>query len=569
MTAAYLQSIPHPPGFPLYILMSSLMIKIVDVSTIAWRVGLMSALSIILARIMLFQWLKKLFNSLYLAICAVSIFSFLYPVWLFSSIPEVIMLLILFLSIIMYLSFDKNITKPFNIAFLAFVAGLAIFHNYLILITFPSLIYYLYVKHRSLFVNIQNRLMVILFFFLGATPYIFYLSMPLRTTPLDTSFPNNLFELIRLMTRSDYGAFRLSRNVSFSLSSAFTSLLNLINFIVSDFKIIGCIFILLGVITIWRQKDKAVRNFFILNLGTFIVFFFYASFPFTINFTAGTFEKYLLIPYLFLVIILVLGVKSLVILINHQLHNHFLRHLAKVSLYISLAIYVVILFVNNSPKILLLKDDRTAENLGYDVLNTVEKGAIVNLKGDTITYNSLYVTQVLHHRADVKFINFLRLNDTRYQKKIKSLYPDVTIPAINQKYEITVNDFLIFNSDKFTIYSSEPIDSKNSTWLPKGILWKYYPETDALPNSKALILENLKIWDLYHSPFSGSLSKYKNLLLSDVLRTYALGHWSFAELLNKDAQYRLAKGEYEQAYNLWPENSTITKSYKKNLNNQK
>ena len=132
-----------------------------------------------------------------------------------------------------------------------------------------------------------------------------------------------------------------------------------------------------------------------------------------------------------------------------------------------------------------------------------------------------------------------------------------------------MNDFLIFNSDKFTIYSSEPIDSKNSTWLPKGILWKYYPETDALPNSKALILENLKIWDLYHSPFSGSLSKYKNLLLSDVLRTYALGHWSFAELLNKDAQYRLAKGEYEQAYNLWPENSTITKSYKKNLNNQK
>ncbi|OGK20014.1 hypothetical protein A3C23_03460 [Candidatus Roizmanbacteria bacterium RIFCSPHIGHO2_02_FULL_37_13b] len=465
----------------------------------------------------------------------------------------------------MYLAFGANIKTALQMRIFFFILGLATFHNYLILLVIPGICFYLYRTKTIFFKKIHDRLILFLLFFLGGTPYFYYLFRAGTVTPLETTFPSNLVDLLRLIARSDYGIFRLSRTTFFSLSAATTSLLNFFNFILTDFKIIGTFFIIAGFVTILKMKDEAMKKFFIIQFIIFVVFFFYTSFPLTINFTIGTFEKYLLIPYFFLTVALLLGFKTINGLVNNRLHNKTLKIAGAAAFSISLLIYCLILFINNSPRILLLKQDFTAENFGFDVLNSVEKNSIVNLKGDTISYNSLFVKEVQHQRRDVKFINFLRLNDAKYQVKISKLYPNIKLPAINSNYDITVHDFLLFNSERFPIYSNEPLNTKNSSWLPMGILWKYYSEGKSLPDAKGLIVSNILLWNKYHSPMSGSLAKFRSLLLSDVLRTYSLGHWTFGELLFKDKQYEFSSSEYEQAFNLWPDNTINILAFAKSL----
>lgn len=564
VTAAYIAGIPHAPGFPLYTLLGYLTIRLIPFFTVAWRVSLLSSLLAIASRIVFFLLLYKLTESHFYSLMAVLIYSFIYPVWLFSEIPEIVSLNIFFFVIILYLSISYFQTGKITLFdWLLIASGIALFHNYIIVLLLPG-VAYLLSKKRRLVIASKRGIKNLLLISVGILPYLYAFFASARFPFVDNEHPNSFLGLLKLITRSSYGTFRLSKDVYFSINTAYNNVLNLLNFILIDFKIIGVLTIVIGMIYLFKT-NKNIFKFLIINLLISFLFFAYASFPLKLNYHLGTFEKYLPLPYLYLTIFIAFGGIGLETMFNNILNNRRLRKMSLIIISVSLIIFVLIIFRNNYQRILVLKNDFTAENLGRDILTSTPKNGILNLFDDTSYFNTLYVRYVLKERPDVKLIKFNKLKNSNYQQFIKIHYPEIYMPSPDQTDEVFLRKFLDENAKRFSILNSAPHGLIIHTWLPNGLLWRYYPENKPLPKAEKLIKDNLIAWTRFHMPLSGSLSKYQSLLLSDVLRVYALGHQSFGMMLDKNQQYYLAINEFRDAVNYWPENLenhiNLAKSY--------
>lgn len=553
VTAAYIAGIPHAPGFPLYTLLGYLIIRLVPFFTVAWRVGLLSSLLAVISRVVFFLLLYKLTKSRFYSLIAVLIYSFIYPVWLFSEIAEIVSLNVFFFIIILYLSISYFQTgKIILFDWLLIALGMALFHNYIIALLLPGITYLLSKKRRLATTSKQNIKILFLVSF-GILPYLYAFLASARFPVLDAEHPNSFAGLLKLITRSSYGTFRLSKDVYFSINTAYNNILNLLNFILIDFKIIGVLIMVIGMIYLFKT-NKNIFKFLIINLLLSFLFFAYASFPLNLNYHLGTFEKYLPLPYLYLTILIAFGGIGLETMSNNILGNRRLRKISLIIISVSLIIFPLIIFRNNYQRILVLKNDFTAENLGRDILTSTPKNGILNLFDDTSYFNTLYVRYVLKERPDVKLIKFDKLKNPNYQQLIKIHYPEVYLPKVDLADELFLRNFLEENSKHFPILNSAPHALITHTWLPNGLLWRYYPENKPLPKAEELIKDNLITWTRFHMPLSGSLAQYQSLLLSDVLRVYALGHQSFGMILDKNQEYDLAINEFKAAINYWPKN---------------
>ena len=389
-------------------------------------------------------------------------------------------------------------------------------------------------------------------FLIGLIPYFYSVFVSRRFPLLDSNHSANPFGLLKLITRSSFGTFRLSKGIYFSPGAAYNNVLNMLNFIRIDFKIFGIVLIFLGVIYLFRNK-KDLFGFFLINLIITFTFFAYASFPLGLDYQLGTFEKYLPTPYLYLIFLMVFGGVWLVKIIDIIINNLFLKTVSRLMILMALMVFPLIIFFNNYQKILILKNDFTAENLGRDILASVPKNGIVNLFDDTSSYNTLYVRYVLKERPDVRIIKFDNLKNSFYRQFIQKNYPDIYLPKITQEDKIFLRKFLEVNGRKYPVLNSGPSALVDKIWLPNGLLWRYYLAKSKLPSPKELIESNLILWNSFHYPLSGSLSQYRSLLLADVLRVYALGHQSFGMMLYRNKQYPLAENEFKDAINYWPD----------------
>lgn len=552
VTAAFTGGIPHAPGFPLYILLSSILIKIVPLFTIAWRVSLMSVIPSVLARIVLLALLYRLTRSKLLSIMSVLVYSFLYPVWLFTEVPEVISLNIFFLVSCLYLAYKAyDTTKLKYLLFLALIFGIAFFHNYIIVLAAPGLFY---LVTRKIKIRILRKSIVkyLLLFGVGVLPYIYFTLTSLQRPLLDSSHPTNLINLLNLITRANFGTFRLSSGYYFNLQSGLSGFFTFLNFIFFDFRLLGIAFILFGIFySVKRRSPEYI--FLLINLVVFAGFFVYASFPLFLDFSLGTFEKYLPMVYIYLLLFFALGAKFALIKL-HTLKAPLFKTVAVCAVIITLLGFIAILFRNNYRRILILRNDFTAENLGKDILTSVPKGGILNLTSDTAYYNTLYVHFVLGVRPDIKIVRFNQLNNYEYKQTLRKQYPDLILPEESVYVDRALEAFLMDNYQKFSIINDLPSPLNTYTWLPQGLLWKYYPESvKKYPSPAELETSNLTIWVQYHSPLSGVLSRYQSLLLNDVLRIYAMGHQSFGIMLFKNQQYTLALNEFNDSLNEWPQ----------------
>lgn len=544
VTASYIKGVPHAPGFPLYTLIAHLIITLIPKFTVAWRVSLLSSIPSVLTAIILCSIIYKLTKNTFLSVVGSLIYSFIYPVWLFAEIPEVVSLNALFFSIVLYfvLCYLENKKKHY-LLLISFFFGLGFFHNYIISLILPGLIFLIYDNKTKKYIK-KNFLLYLSAFLAGVSPYLYSFIASSSYPALDSNHPANFLGLLKLITRYSYGTFRLSNNIFFNFPGAVKNLITLGNFIFLDFKFLGIFLIIIGIFYFLHLKNKFFY-LIIINIFVNILFFCYASFPLTINYHLGVFEKYLWQIYFYLVISLIFGILTLLKFINNQIKNDLLRTIATKIILITFLLYFLIIFTNNYRKILVLKYDKTAENLGIDILNSAPKNSLVNLYDDTSYYNSLYVHHILKIRPDIILIRFDKLKDNNYQKYLYLNYPEIIIPNADQTDQIFLKNFLEINSKKFAILNTGPNTLVPETWLPSGLLWKYYPTYRELPESRKIILENLSYWQIFHSPLSGSLNKVQNLLISDVLRVYGTAHQSLGMLLLNNGSFRLAENEFK------------------------
>lgn len=178
VTAAATLSIPHPSGYPLYILTSKLLTFILPLGDLTFTVNFISAFWTILAALFLYFALLRLAKSPGIAFSLALLFGLSPMVWQQATYAEVYSLNTFMLALLAWLwvlfPADK---KNKRLKILAFVYGLSLSNHYLPLFLAPLILFWL-LKNRPGWRNLKLHGSLVIFFLLGLAPYLY---LPIRS----------------------------------------------------------------------------------------------------------------------------------------------------------------------------------------------------------------------------------------------------------------------------------------------------------------------------------------------------------------------------------------------------
>jgi len=522
VTSAYLGGIAHPPGYPLYTFLGFLLTKI-PLNTVAFRVGLLSSVPAGLSLLLLFNFLSDLTKNKLLSFVSIVTLAFNYIFWLYAIVPEVFSLHGLLVITIIYSLFLWNKTKiRYWLYFSFLIFGISLSHHHTIIFLIPAILYLL-MKNKYFAKNKVVKISKLIFLsVLGLTPYLYIIIRAHQYPPISWNNPVNLNNLIYLFTRSQYGSFQSGIHFASNPLSRFLQIPILFDYIISDFTLLGLILIIIGLYQQFKLRREIFNFIFLGFLFTGPIYFWYGSYLILNKFYIATYEKFLLILYIFLTIWLCEGIVSL----SSVISKLYLKVSPTKNKFLAVSILPMIFFILpisflyiNYPKLSILKNDFTAENLGYDILATPTKNSILIVQTDLAVFNTQYIYYVNKYRNDIKLIHGQKLAAGELIPLIKKYYPDISIP--NYSSRDYIDRFIIKNYAKYPIYSYIPFKTKivNGEWINQGLLYRFYVKEE-MPDPKQIGDNIDRLWSKYHHPLDGSLGQYQNLMLSTVTDYY-------------------------------------------------
>ncbi len=543
VTAAYTGGVPHPPGYPLYTFLGFLLSHI-SIGTIAWRVGLLSSLPHAATVTLVFLFVSRLTGRVASGLFASLVLVANYLFFLYSVTPEVFALFDLFLILLTFLIYRYIETKNSRyLLWASFVFGLSLSHHHVILFFVPTVAYWVWkeVKRRKKIFVLSS-----LFLVLGLLPY-FYIPLAARGNAIinwdrAVDVPN----FVRLITRADYGTFVSSGFYGTQTLERLIQLKMYLKFFALDFRWPGMILAIFGVVWLWRRNRKLTIGILLALFFLGPAFFFYASFPLVNRFTVGTYERFLLPSYLFLAILTGFGLEQSLSWLRRLTRSRLWRsRLVQTALLCILFLYPTAMVVMTMWRFWGLRNDKTAENLAFDVLAGIPEGAILLLQRDTPLFSTQYMRYSLGVRPDVKLIHSSRLPSSDYPTVVGRVFPDIVIPHI--RGEGFVPEFLKANSAIFPIVSITRLPAPSGwAWVQQGLVFLLMKESD-VPPIDVLVAENDALFDGFHDPAIGILSRYNHLMLADVRDVYATARIELGKTFVRAGKLSWAKQQFEAA----------------------
>jgi len=521
VTAAYEFGVPHPPGYPLYTLLSWFATRL-PLFTPAWRVGLMSSLPHALTVALVFSLTRRLTKSTAAGLFAALMLVGNYLFFLYSVTPEVFALFDLFSILTIYLLLRGDLYL------FSFIFGLALTHHHVILFLTPAIFYFLY-KNYNIYKN-YNVYKIFFLFFLGLLPYLYIPFAASGAAIVNWDRARDVQGFLRLVTRQDYGSFVAN---GFYGSLPIHRLLQLQaygKFLLLDLTLIGIALGLVGFIFLWFRKR---RMFWLLFLSLLFIgpgFFFYASFPLMNRFSLGTYERFLLPSYTILSVVVGVGFGQLIRIKR---------------LFLILFLLPLIIGSMTVWRFWGLGEDRTADRLGEDMLMSLPQGSILLLSRDTPLFVGQYVRYGLGLRPDVKLLHANRFWSTDYPATITIRYPELVVPQSEpNKFAAAL---VRANRDTSPIYANTtfPLD-EGWFWVQQGLVYRLTPK-DELPTREAFLKANDVLWKSFGDPRQGILARYNHLMLSDVLSVYADARISVGKILLRGGKLDDAKRYFRDA----------------------
>jgi len=570
VSAAVTCGIPHPPGYPLYTFFGCILTRF-NLLTPAYRVGLLSAIPAGISLLVIFVILEKITKNFWISVISICTLSFTYLFWLYSIVPEVFGLNTLFITLLIYISLlilDKPTKRRFYA--LALVFGLSLSHHHTILFLSPALLYIIYKSRKALRTYGHNFYIIFpALFFLGLIPYTYLPIAAWGNPKINWNDPRNLNNFVALVTRADYGTFTSANVIGETLLERSASLVSFFQILFLDFGLLGIVLIILGAIDQFRTKIKIFYFNFLAIVFLGPIFLFYASFPLVSNFGVGTFERFLIPTYPFLLLWMGTGMYFISKILTFPLKK--ILNTSEDNFYVSLAsfknlkisfltltsllfmVFPYKLFISNYPKLSILKNDFTAENLGKDILATIPEKGILLIGHDIPLFNTQYVYFSLGERKDVKLIHFGKLSKEYYVRQLNLFYPEISAPKFQTGNY--AQKLVEANYGKFPIYSNIKLSGiKDGFWIPYGLVYRFYKKDD-LPKDKNYVLEETeKVWKSYHDPLSGSLKYYHNLMQVTIPEQYSEGRLENGKSLVKLGFLDEAKKYFLDGIRLAPEN---------------
>lgn len=529
VSAAYTFGIAHPPGYPLYIFLSGLLAHLVPVNTVAWRVGLLSSVSMACSCYFVWLTIHRLTKRMMVASFVTLFYAFLYPVWLYAIVAEVFGLFALFSALFLYVFIRWVDTKKQSLLYvLAVLAGVSMTHQYLIILIIVSAIFILYRYEKGALAYVkQHKLSFLTAVGVGLIPLLYAPIASFFNPPFDREHAASLVGFVRLVSRVSVGGFRASSVATGGIFNGLADLTTFAQYLYKDFTLVGIILSGVGLYGLWK-KEKTLFSFFSVYLFLLIFCLFYAGFPVYNNFQLGTLERFFIIPYQVFAVLLGLGLSHLLqvyttLFLNKKKQLNTVYTWLVPVFWGILLLLPIVTFRKNYKTLSILKTDRTIEQYADDILRSIPNGAVFGAYQDTTAGAMNYAYFVQKKRPDIVYLNFYLLSRVYYRQQIAARYPDIIFPEYKSETAINsyITDFIVQNEKHTSITSDVELPGISGYWVPSGLVYVYYSTIEAIPDRQLILDKNNRLWQTFSDPLSGSLGKFKHLLLSDVLRYYA------------------------------------------------
>jgi len=415
--------IPHPPGYPTYVLLGKLTTALLPLGDIAYRLNLLSAASATLAVIALYLCLvgwptvaqkgqpKK--HVLAASGSAALMFAFSPTFWSQAIITEVYALNAAFVALILLLLFrilsrasDTKTTLPW----LGLILGIGLGNHQTLVLLLPSIAVLLWRRRHDLHLEWETVAKASL---AAATGLAVYLYLPLRAAakPVPNwGNPVTMERLLWMVSGSAYRHYLFGLPLSYvpaRLSAWAAGLL-------AQYGVWG---VVLGLMGLWQLAESDGER----ALAEGMIFALYSIYALGYN-TADSYV-YLIPAYLVFALWIGRGIAYLLILALEQRKRS--GSLPVLGLVITLLLPLIPLGLNYAS--LDLSEDVEAASYSAGVVGQVSPGSIIISSTDAHTFSLWYAQEVSDPRADIVILDRDLLQYPWYAEDLRNRYPHLSL----------------------------------------------------------------------------------------------------------------------------------------------
>jgi len=380
VTAVHVLGIPHPSGYPLYVLLGKLWTVFVPVGSIAFRMSLFSAACAGATTGVLHALGRRWGLDPVAAIFASLLLAFSPSFWAEANVQRVYTLNALFVALTTAVAFSWYRSRESRRLFLAFfLSGLGATNHTFMVIYGIALTAFALITEPSLFQK-PRTLLTAAAFGAGLLPYLY---LPLRSRadpPLDWGNPESLSSSVRVILRQDFW----ERAWIESPADLFVIASDYLRGLGWELFWAGAILALVGAVAGWRRRWPVLLPLLVMA-GNLLSMALHGS-----RSDIFLWHRYYIPSYLMAAMLAGLGCQML------------LERLPRRTRFLPLAVPALALVIGWSP--FDRSHYRIAEDFSRTLLETLPPGAHLSATDDNILFVLIYLHFVERLRPDVDLI---------------------------------------------------------------------------------------------------------------------------------------------------------------------
>jgi len=497
--ACYSFGVPHPTGYPLFLLIGYIVSHLPLGGSVIYKLNMLSAVETALAGVVLFYTSFNLVNYLlqqvlssatkktaskqnkpaekkdkkasepeslnksknkisdfeltayFLSFAGAMSFAFINTVWASAVQVEVYALHSLFLSLLMLyiikllINIKTPVKKDWAVTFL--LLGLSFSNHLTTMFILPGILYLLYLQYNGNKEFFRSMLPLVLLVVPGLLFYALLVIASSYKPYLNWSDVSNISNLFDHLRGADYSQLMFSSTSKFGVNAA-----EFFKNLPAEFAYLPLIFVLTGFIFLW----KVFRDFVVLSI--FIILF---NLVYAFNYNIVDINTYYLLVFILFVLTVPAGI---IYLLSAGKYSDLIKTGNINSFTKKAAAAAVILTVLSAG--MNFKSNNNSSNYAnvdftLNAINSVKHDAIIVAYDWAYLYSaSLYYKQVENIRPDVKIFNIKFLAVDWYLRMIEKFYPDIysTIKPEADEYLKVYNQSEKIKSPKLTALVSAFLD---------------------------------------------------------------------------------------------------------------
>lgn len=549
--ATLTNGIPHPSGYPLFILLGKLTLLI----PIENKLLLVNATSAVYASLtawlaahIIYKITKSIGSSLFAGFTLSTSLLF----WKYSVVSEVFTLNTFFAMLLIYLTLTIKRSKGMYI--LMFVAGLSLSNHLTIVLLFPGIIYILW--KRNILPRMQQILYGIPILLLGLTPYLYFLWAG-RHYPLQNwENPDNLGALFNIFFRRSYGTINLAA-VPLPVPGVGQQILDFSLATVDQFSFIGLLLFFLSLYFLWKHHRDVGLALLVAYLISGIGFIILAKAPLGHLQLKTITERFLLLPNVLFILFVGLGHFGILKFINTYLTDYIERlGILFTVLTLGLPLYFGIANFAHVDQ----RQNYFAKYLSQDILASTPQNALLMVTGDAKIFSLIYARLIEGKRHDVALVFPALFSPERrdwYVPLLKRHYPEVQIPPdLNFEDEGELLTAFVKNNlqERPVVCACGFLRERVTISVPSktvGLVEEFLPETPKNVTLEDVELENDSLF--LNLKNVNPIPKFPLAYIeSDILREYAFPYVRLAHVYLQQELYDDAERLYHKSLEIAP-----------------